>query len=416
MHAPLFICSEMIPTEQFDAIIIGGGAAGFFGAIHYKRERPADRVVILEQSAQLLSKVRISGGGRCNVTHACFEPKLLIANYPRGSKEMLGPFFQFGPKDTVSFFEELGVKIKTESDGRMFPVSDSSESITGALMREASRLGVEIHISSKVQKISHSENDGMYTITTPKSVYLTRKCLFAAGSSNSCWKILEDLQVGIIEPVPSLFTFNINDKSLQSLAGISVPEASIAVRNEKLQTSGPLLITHWGISGPAVLKMSAFGARIFHTCGYQFSLQVDWLPGISFPSYEAIKQTALKKLSNYCPFDSLPARLWLWFLEKSGISPDKRYADLSKQEYHALQQWIKNAVFHVNGKSTFKEEFVTAGGVDLKEIDFKRFEHKRVKGLYLAGEILDIDGVTGGFNFQAAWTGGYIAGRSMAAD
>jgi len=404
----------MTEKIQFDTVIIGGGAAGFFGAIHYKRERPDDRVVILEQSGQLLSKVKISGGGRCNVTHASFDPKILVSNYPRGSRELLGPFHQFGPNETVSFFEELDVKIKTESDGRMFPVSDSSDSIIGALLTEASRLGIEIHISTKVQNIIYDKEINLFNIGTSKSSYLTHKCLFAAGSSYTCWKLLEKLGVGIVDPVPSLFTFNIDDKSLHGLAGISVADAKVTVSHGKLQSSGPVLITHWGLSGPAILKMSAFGARIFHGCDYRFPLQVDWLPHTFFPTYDDFKQIAPKKQISFCPFESLPARLWLWFLQKSSIHIEKRYADLSKIEYHSLYQLVKSTDFEVNGKSTFKEEFVTAGGVDLREVDFKKFEHKQVKGLFLAGEILNIDGVTGGYNFQAAWTGGFMAAKAMA--
>lgn len=404
----------MQTTEQIDALIIGGGAAGFFGAIQYKRKRPEDRVVILEQSGQLLSKVKISGGGRCNVTHACFEPKILVSNYPRGSKEMLGPFFQFGPKDTVSFFEELGVEIKTEADGRMFPVSNSSESIIRALTAEADRLGINIYVSSKVQHLSYDKKESIFTIATSKAVYQTNKCLFAAGSSQYCWKLLGDLGVGIIDPVPSLFTFHIDDKTLHALAGISVLNTSLRISEEKLQTFGPLLITHWGVSGPAVLKMSAFGARALHACAYHVDVEVDWLPETLFPTYEEFKQSAPKKHIAYCPFESLPFRLWLWLLQKSNISPETRYADLSKPAYQTLHQRVKSTVLKMSGKSTFKEEFVTAGGVDLKEIDFKRFEHKHIKGLFMAGEILNIDGVTGGFNFQAAWTGGFIAGNAMA--
>ncbi|MBK9257486.1 MAG: NAD(P)/FAD-dependent oxidoreductase [Saprospiraceae bacterium] len=394
-------------------VIIGGGAAGFFAAITCAESNATCSVVILEQSSDVLSKVRISGGGRCNVTHHCFDPVDLVKYYPRGNKELLGPFHKFNPSNTVTWFEKRSVKLKTESDGRMFPVSDSSESIVGCLRKSAINAGVEIRTRTKVTGISFpSEGNGHYHISTKDEIFEADKLLIAAGSSNLIWEILKNKAYKIISPVPSLFTFNIKDP-VTKLMGLSVKNAVLTIQNSKIKTDGPLLITHWGISGPAVLKASAWGAVILHDFDYNFRISIDWIPDYSSDDILDLKLSIPKKQVSSNTQFGLPQRLWQYFTDKSGIPLDKNWASLSKKEIDLLILNLKNGIFNVSGKSTFKDEFVTAGGIDLKQIDFNKFESKLHPGLYFAGEILNIDALTGGFNFQAAWTGGYIAGKAM---
>lgn len=393
--------------------IIGGGAAGFFAAITCAEANPACRVTIFERGKAVLEKVRVSGGGRCNVTHACFEPRELVKNYPRGNRELLGPFMQFGPADTVAWFDARGVRLKTEADGRMFPVTDDSQTIVDCLTRAAQRAGVKVLTSTRVEKIEYTSEHTWYI-----GANAFDKLLIATGSNPAMWEILSSLDHGIVPPVPSLFTFNTKDTRLRELAGVSVPDAALSIPGTKLSASGPLLVTHWGLSGPAVLRISAWGARDLHALGYKFPLEINFLGDGNLQTAEAgllaLKTEQAKKTVAAHPAFYLPARLWQRLVEAAGIAPERRWADLSKADLQSLAGQLARATFHITGKSTFKEEFVTAGGVSLKEVNFKTFGSRICPNLYLAGEVLDIDAITGGFNFQAAWTGGYLAGTAMA--
>lgn len=395
-------------------IIIGGGAAGFFAAIECSKVGLNERVIILEQSSDVLHKVRISGGGRCNVTHACFDPRTLTGFYPRGHKELLGPFHVFGPSDTVQWFEARGVKLKTEQDGRMFPVSDDSSSIVNCLKYAATSKGVEILTKMKVKDLTFPESDdGFFIVHTSIGDFSASKVLIASGSAPSMWKILEAKGYRIIEPVPSLFTFNIADKYLHSLAGISFSNVEFAITGTKISTQGPLLITHWGLSGPAVLKASAWWARELYKLDYTFEIQIDWLPAVNADEIQALKSLISKKKIFSNPQFGLATRFWQYIISKAEIDTETNWASVNGEKLRQLIRLLKASKYTVTGKSTFKEEFVTAGGVDLKQVDFKTFRSKLHPGLYFAGEVLNIDALTGGFNFQAAWTGGYIAGKAM---
>jgi predicted Rossmann fold flavoprotein len=398
--------------------IIGGGAAGFFGAIRVAETNPEAEVILYEKTGKLLSKLLISGGGRCNVTHACFDNSLLVQNYPRGQKELRSSFEQFSTNDIVSWFKDKNVKLKTEEDGRMFPVTDSSQTIADCLLSAAKASGVKIKLNQGVQKIIPC-NPGFELHFLDGSIKKYDKVLLAAGGGPklSFFNWLSALDLEIVPPVPSLFTFNIPDKTLHALSGISVDPATISIKETKLQQTGPLLITHWGLSGPAILKLSAFGARILAEKDYNFIAMVCWLPGKKEDSLRAelenIKTANNRKQpGSFSPF-GFPSRLWKWMLQKSEIPEEIRWADVSKKQINKLTQNLLQMEFSVNGKSTFKEEFVTAGGVSLKEINLKTMESKKHPGLFFAGELLDIDGITGGFNFQAAWTTGYIAGSNI---
>ena len=393
--------------------IIGGGAAGFFAAITVAEANPECRVTIFERGKSVLEKVRVSGGGRCNVTHHCFDPRELIKNYPRGSRELLGPFMQFGPEQTVAWFEQRGVWLKAEADGRMFPTTDDSQTIVDCLSRAAQQAGVRVLTSTRVDKISREPGD-RWRIGSE----IFDKIMLATGSSTTAWEWLQELGHTIVPPVPSLFTFNTKDIRLRELAGVSVTMASLQIPGTKLSAEGPLLVTHWGLSGPAVLRISAWGARALNKEYYKFPLEINFFPDKNIEgvllSFQKAKVEGAKKLVKANPLFALPARLWQRMVEAAGIGPERRWADLSKLEFQTLAMQISEARFLITGKSTFKEEFVTAGGVELKEVNFKTFESRICSGLFLAGEVLDIDAITGGFNFQAAWTGGWLAGRAMA--
>jgi predicted Rossmann fold flavoprotein len=384
-----------------DFLIIGGGAAGFFGALAAKRANPLATVVLLEKTAVFLSKVRVSGGGRCNVTHACFEPAPFSKHYPRGEKELLGPFHRFQAKDTVEWFESRGVSLKIEADGRMFPTTDSSETIIECLVSEAQKLGVDIRLRARVNSIRKEQDHFVVNDLTAK------KLLLATGSSSEGYAFAQSLGHTIVDPVPSLFTFNVPDSPLSELSGVAVEKVEIRV-GEYAQV-GPLLITHFGFSGPAALKLSAKAARYLHSKEYSTQVQIDWVPGQELKSrlYDLKRTAPQKNLLTENPFN-LPKSLWKHLLGHS-----KRLNDISFKELDQLAAKLHSHPYTVKGKTTNKEEFVTCGGVSLREINFKTMESKLVPGLYFAGEILDIDGVTGGFNFQNAWTTGYIAGNSM---
>lgn len=404
--------------HEYDIIIIGGGAAGFFTAINSAEMNRDLKIAILERGKEVLSKVRISGGGRCNVTHAEFVPKELCANYPRGEKELLGPFHNFMTGDTMEWFEKRGVGLKIEDDGRIFPVSDSSESIINCFLNEVERLKIQMLKNHSVQELKKTGET--WIVRTNKGDFSAEKIMLATGSNPKIWKLLGRLGHSIVPAVPSLFTFNIKDRRIKSLAGIAT-EASVRIKlnskETKLESEGPLLITHWGMSGPAILKLSAWGARELYAENYKFEIKVNWLPEMN--SEEIQKELkdlkfkeAKKQVVKYSRFN-LPKRLWQSLVEAAGIGSETTWAEVNKSQLEALIDQLCDAEFSVNGKSTFKEEFVTAGGVDLKEVNFKTFESKSHKGLFLAGEILNIDAVTGGFNFQNAWTGGFLAAKAM---
>jgi predicted Rossmann fold flavoprotein len=403
--------------KEFDFVVIGGGAAGFFAAINAAEGNPNLRIAILERGKEVLTKVRISGGGRCNVTHAEFIPKELSLNYPRGEKELLGPFHNFMTGDTISWFESRGVSLKIEEDGRMFPVSNSSETIIECFMAEINRLGIQLILNQSAKKIT--PKDGIWDIQTVSEKFTAEKLLLATGSNPKIWKLLENLGHRITAPVPSLFTFNIKDSRINDLQGIAT-EASVKVMSAGkaiLESEGALLITHWGMSGPAILKLSAWGARDLALLKYQFSIRINWLLDESEEMVvnsllELKKKHPKQALYNYAQFE-LPKRLWQNLVRATGIGSDETWAEMSKMKLQNLANQLTHSHFEVDGKSTFKEEFVTAGGVDLKEINFKSFESKLHKNLFLAGEVLNIDAITGGFNFQGAWTGGYLVAKAV---
>jgi len=401
-------------NQNFDILIVGGGAAGFFTAINIVEKNPSLKVAILERGSEVLNKVRISGGGRCNVTHACFEPNELVKFYPRGEKELRGPFHQFCSGDTVEWFEKHGVELKIEADGRMFPISNSSQTIIDCFMDATKKMGISVLTNQSVQSIF--KKDSHWKVETQSETYLSEKLILATGSNPKIWEMLQNFGHAIVSPVPSLFTFNIKDPRIAALPGVSA-QVSVKVNSTKLESSGPLLITHWGMSGPAILKLSAWGARILHDKNYQFSISINWLNDIDSDDAEIILKElklehAKKAVSKKSPFD-LTNRLWESLVTASGIDTDTKWADLSKNQLQKLSHQLTNGLFQVNGKSTFKEEFVTAGGIDLKEINFKTMESKLHENLYFAGEVVNIDAVTGGYNFQNAWTSGFIVANSI---
>lgn len=400
--------------KNFDIIIVGGGAAGFFTAINIAEKNPKLKIAILERGKEVLSKVRVSGGGRCNVTHACFEPNELVKFYPRGEKELRGPFHQFCSGDTIEWFEKHGVELKIEDDGRMFPVSNSSQTIIDCFLEATGKLGIKVLTGQSVQSIFKAEN--YWKIDTQNENYATEKLVLATGSNPKIWEMLQTQGHAIVSPVPSLFTFNIKDSRIKELPGVAA-QVTVTVKDTKLESTGPLLITHWGMSGPAILKLSAWGARTLFDKNYQFTIFVNWLNDVETEDAEKIlkdlkQEHAKKAVSKKSPFD-FPNRLWESLVLASGIETETKWADLSKIQLQNLASQLTKAKFQVNGKSTFKEEFVTAGGIDLKEINFKTMESKLHKNLYFAGEIVNIDAITGGFNFQNAWTSGFILANNI---
>ncbi len=405
-------------NTSYDILIIGGGAAGFFTAINAAEMNPEASIALLERGKEVLAKVKVSGGGRCNVTHAQFDPKELSQNYPRGEKELLGPFHSFMTGDTISWFEARGIELKIEEDGRMFPVTDSSQTIIDCFISEVERLGIELLRSHSVKSIAKFEERWLVNTTT--LVLESKTLVVATGSNPKIWKLLERLDHTIIPPVASLFTFNIKDGRIIDLPGVAT-QASVKVMgaNQKiaLESEGPLLITHWGLSGPAILKLSAWGARILEPMQYRFPIKVNWLCDISEllaleKLMELKTENPKQTLFKYPQFE-LPKRLWQNLIKAAGIDPTETWAGISKKKLQNLANQLTESHFEVEGKSTFKEEFVTAGGVDLKEVNFKTFESKLHKNLYFAGEVLNIDAITGGFNFQNAWTGGYMVAKAL---
>ncbi|MEP2936059.1 MAG: NAD(P)/FAD-dependent oxidoreductase [Gilvibacter sp.] len=407
----------MEDSQFYDVLIIGGGAAGFFTAINIAENRPDLSVVILERGSEVLSKVKVSGGGRCNVTHGEFDAQQLVEKYPRGRQELRGPFSRFMTGDTMEWFESRGVSLKIEDDGRIFPTSDSSQTIIDCFTEAAQNAGVEVHLQQPVRQIRREE---FWQLITKTTQYTAQHLIVATGSNPKIWKILEALGHTIVPPVPSLFTFNIDDSRIADLQGISI-NASIEVHDDTnkkiLESEGPTLITHWGLSGPGVLKISAWGARLLSPLDYRFEIVVNWL--FDLEVQDAIDQmldqkeiSPQKKLIN-TPCFELSKRFWQRQLECIGIGSEVVWVQASNRQLEAIATALTQARFKVTGKSTFKEEFVTAGGIELKEVNFKRFESKLHPNLYFAGEILNIDAITGGFNFQNAWTGAYLVSKAI---
>jgi len=399
-------------------VVIGGGAAGFFCAVNAARMNPQLQVVILEKQQKLLSKVKVSGGGRCNVTHACFEIEELVRNYPRGAQFLKKAFHWFNTNHTIEWFSERGVTLKTESDGRMFPNTDSSQTIIDCLLNEASKYHVEVITNCAVNTINY-QNDIWKIVTTQQNIQANFICVAAGGfPSAEKFNWLTQLGHSIEIPIPSLFTFNMPKNNITTLMGVSVNNAQVKLAGSKLQTKGPLLITHWGMSGPAILKLSAWGARELAIKNYQFTILINWLGDISEQALRDDWQDIRREKGNQTlggknPF-GLPNRLWQYFLLICSINENQKWASITNAEQNKLIQTLTAHSFSVNGKTTFKEEFVTCGGIDLKEIDANTMQSKKVNNLFFAGEVMNIDGVTGGFNFQNAWTSGWIAAKAIA--
>ncbi|TVR77414.1 MAG: NAD(P)/FAD-dependent oxidoreductase [Saprospirales bacterium] len=401
---------------QYDAIFIGGGAASFFAAIQLTKIIPGLRCAILEKGKSVLNKVRISGGGRCNVTNVISDPRMLSEHYPRGGKSLISPFHTFSSADTCQWFESRGLPLTAESDGRMFPITNKSESVIQLFTGLAGKNGIDIITSCGVKGLEKTD-DGFWNLESVKGVFKTHLLFLGTGSSPAFWKVLKDLGHRIVNPVPSLFTFNITHPVLQGLQGLSISNAELRIPGAKLKSRGPVLITHWGLSGPAVLKLSAFGARELHHLDYSFDLRLCILqPQRVDKTLSKVKEKNASNRTGLKLFEEIPKRLWHSLLEYNGIDPDSPWVSVSKKQINSLKESLHSLDLEVHGKSTFKEEFVTAGGVDLRDIDLKRFSSKVCDHLYMAGELINVDGITGGFNFQAAWTGAWIAGTSMAED
>ena len=404
--------------QNWDVIVVGGGPAGFFAAIRCAESNPKLKVLIIEKASQTLGKVIISGGGRCNVTHACFEPAQLITYYPRGGNELRGAFSRFQPQDTVQWFEARGVKLKVENDGRMFPVSDDSNTIADCLRESAREAGVRVELRTSLLEVEKGLR-GRFRLEVRNEANVlplqTKKLLIATGSDRKTLDILQSLGHTIVEPVPSLFTFNIKDKRIHGLSGVSIE--NVTLKMDSITTRGALLITHWGMSGPAVLRLSAWGARELFEKEYRAKLIVNWLDEYSFDKALDVLQrnkdwqeNTRKKVSSAPAFSQIPLRLWKQLAHFIG---EKNWGDVSKAELRRLAQELIAGEFEIQGRGQFKEEFVTAGGVSLKEVDFKTMGSRVVDGLFFAGEVLDIDGITGGFNFQSSWTTGWLAGSAL---
>lgn len=405
-------------------MVVGGGAAGIFAAITTAETNPHRRVIVLEKGTSLLAKVRISGGGRCNVTHACFDPKQLVKNYPRGSRELLGPFHRWQPRDTVAWFESRGVPLKTEDDGRMFPVTDSSQTIIDCLMNAARQAGVEIQTGVGVERAvaitAGNQTGPAFELLLSNSQRLRcSRLLIATGGlkPGPTLELLKSFGHEITPLAPSLFTLHVKDARIEGLPGLSVPLAEASIPGTKFVHRGPLLITHWGLSGPAILKLSAWAARWAQEQNYQFTVAINWtgqsVDKVDHAMQQARQGNTIRQVRN-TPLLDLPSRLWVQLTEAAGIHGLTSWSQLRREQAIALLQQLTACELPVTGKSMFKEEFVTCGGVSLKEIHFKTMESRRVQGLHFAGEVLDLDGVTGGFNFQAAWTTGRLAGLAMA--
>lgn len=401
---------------MYDLLVVGGGAAGFFGALEAASCNPSAKIIILEKTNQLLAKVRISGGGRCNVTHHCFEPTPLSRHYPRGQRELKQLFRKFQASDTVRWFEEHGVSLKTESDGRMFPVSNSSQQILDCFLREAERLNIDIKLMSGVEEVMH-QSKGFTVRCSSGTVYETRKILVAQGghARPDAYQWIQKLGHRIIPPIPSLFTFNDPSRQFTELMGVTVQDAIVKITGTKLEARGPVLITHWGLSGPAVIRLSAWAAQHLHDVGYEFQAMVNWAGDQTETSlretFRVQRQGKKKVITN--PLFGLPQRLWEKLCAMAEVNPSLSWPEMPGKIQNRLMEYILRCPFSFQGKTTFKEEFVTCGGVDLGELNPATLESKRIPGLYFAGEVLNIDGETGGFNFQAAWTTAFVAAHNL---
>jgi len=407
--------------NQPDVVVAGGGAAGMLAAIVCAEAAPGTRVAVLERSSQFLSKVRISGGGRCNVTHACFDSRQLSGYYPRGGAALRGPFEVFQPRDTVAWFEGRGVPLKTEPDGRIFPVSNSSRTIIECLLRAALAAGVELLANRGLERVDRLAGGGFTLALTGGETLLCRRLMLATGGCRgmAAGQLAQSLGHTLEPPVPSLFTFHVAAPWLRELAGISVESVEVSVPGRSLRERGAVLLTHVGLSGPAILRLSAWGARELHGLNYQFPLRVNWLPRLDHEAVaaqlESRRAAQPARLVVNTPLAPLPARLWERLVLAVGVARQTRWAELSRSARHRLIQQLISARLEVSGKSLNQEEFVTCGGVRLSEVNFKTMESRICPGLHFGGELLDMDGLTGGFNFQAAWTTGWLAGKSMAA-
>lgn len=403
---------------MFDLIVVGGGAAGFFGALQAAERKPGLKILIVEKTPKLLSKVRISGGGRCNVTHHCFEPTALSHHYPRGQKQLKSLFRKYQAADVVNWFEQKGVKLKTEEDGRMFPVTDRSETIIDCFLTQARLHGITIETNAGVEEIKLLP-DGFELLTMSKKFSGKKVLLTIGGHPNaSAYAVIKKLGHSIRPLIPSLFTFNDSQKEFKDLMGVSVPHGSVRIAGTKFHQQGPVLITHWGLSGPAVIKLSAWAAEYFYQQRYEATVLVSW---IKETQEETVRQFLLeykslhKKRKVYAhPLFELPQRLWTRLCELAAIDEEKIWDELSGKNLNKLLELLIRCPFKIKGKTTFKEEFVTCGGVDLAEVDLETMESKKIKNLFFAGEVLNIDGETGGFNFQSAWTTSYVAAQKIA--
>ncbi len=401
-------------------IIIGGGAAGFFCAINAAAFNPNLEIMIIEKTTKLLTKVKVSGGGRCNVTHSCVSIPEMSRNYPRGENFVKKTFHQFFTTDTINWFIERGVELKTEADRRMFPVTNSSQTIIDCLMKEVNQNNIKVFMNKEVKKLKIDNGKWRIDFANDKTIDADFVCVASGGYAKSAqFEWLKELGHTIEEPIPSLFTFNIPNNPIKELMGISVEKAIVKISSTKFSQKGPLLITHWGLSGPAVLKLSALAARELHDLGYDFKITINWLPELNEQTVRdkfllLRDQLASQKIVNRNPF-FLPQRLWEYFLQQSGINPNVRWADLPAKQQNILIKILCVQEFNVKGKTTFKEEFVTAGGIKLNEIDANTMQSRIIPNLFFAGEVMDVDGITGGFNFQHAWTSGWIAGKAIGA-
>ena len=402
--------------HNFDVIVVGGGASGFFTAINLAQQKPNLRIAILERGKEVLSKVKISGGGRCNVTHACFVPNVLAKFYPRGERELKGPFHTFCTGDVMQWFEDRGVALKIEEDGRIFPETDRSQTIIDCFLDEANDAGIKIATQTIVQQIANV--GGKWQLETSKGMFESAYLIMATGSNTKVWELMKSVGHTIVPPVPSLFTFNIKDARIQDLMGVATEMVTVKIKDTALKATGPLLITHWGMSGPAILRLSAWGARELAAKEYRFTLQVNWTNDYVFDEVleelmQQKQQHSKKTIAKYAQYN-LTNRLWQQLVKASDIAETLTWADVSKKQLVKLAEQLTNGQFSVAGKSTFKDEFVTAGGIDLKEVNFKTMESKLYDNLYFTGEILNIDAITGGFNFQNAWTTGFLAAQAIA--
>ena len=400
--------------EQYDVLVVGGGASGFFAAINTAERNPALSVAILERGTSVLNKVKVSGGGRCNVTHAEFIPNELASYYPRGQKELKGPFHSFMTGDTMAWFESRGVPLKIEDDGRVFPESNSSQSIIDCFLKQSQKYDIKLKKNHAVRSIGQTGDS--WAVETTKEVFYCKKLMIATGSNPKIWQMLQSLGHNISPAVPSLFTFDIDDPRLKDIPGVVAKDVAVEVMGTSLHSEGPLLITHSGLSAPSILKLSAFGAIELAQLNYKFEIKINFIQQDAASCLEVLMKNKLelsKKLVRNTPLFELPKRLWVKLVQAAAIADELRWADLNKLQLQSLSKQLTKAVFQVHGKSTFKEEFVTAGGIDLKEINFKTYESKLFKNLFFAGEIINIDGVTGGFNFQNAWTGAYLAAQEL---